>query len=300
MNKVVAVQMIVGGFTFCLLSASAVAEFGTPELYDDFNAKKIDTCKGCLDSAKWSGSQRGTYVGEVLREVKGKRAVLEVRGWGSNDEDEGSNPARNRLHLIDEPENIVGVCITPRVKKWELNSCPSNEDEDAVGRARIRYSTRLYDTDSPDDNDDGVIYVGFQLTRSTDDESTLKSSEFHAVAWAIQCGDETCTSENWGWQKREVTGDLDFGIVNKNNKMEFCINYDPVDHRLLFSVGPDERVFSGDDDDPLPARANWGHPDRVMQTIETRVDVENCNTDGKKSAYIIGDVDDVKVVRRDS
>ena len=41
------------------------------EVYDDFNTKKINECKNCIDTSKWAGQERGNYVGEVERKIKG-------------------------------------------------------------------------------------------------------------------------------------------------------------------------------------------------------------------------------------
>lgn len=291
MNRVFAIHVFIGLLTVFLLSTPAFSELGAPELYDDFNAKKIGDCKKCLDPRLWDISEVGPYVGETVREIKAKRAVLAVRGWGNMTEDLGASPARNRLNLVDQTENIVGACFTPRVKKWELNDCAANVPSDAndgYSRARMRYSYRLYDTNTMEENDDGVVFGGIQLWRSTEhDENGMNKKNFRIAGWVSQCNDPTCTTF-------DVPIEVDFGEFNKNNKTPICIAYDPDAREITLSAGSDVMTFG--EDTGLPVRDNWGSPNRIYQAVEARVDVENC-PDDKKTAYIEGDVDNIEVFR---
>ena len=177
-----------------LLQGTAVhAELDPVQQYDNFNTKKINGCKFCIDSEKWRGGERGKYIAEISRKIQGKRARLSHRSWAGDDSDEGGENARNRLQFRDS-ENFSGVCFVPRVLKYEINRCPGN---DYAGSAQIRYVGNFYDanTDDPDDGEIGNVYAWGGLRLWSD--SGLKKKRFHVSGNASECADEDCFDDAW-------------------------------------------------------------------------------------------------------
>lgn len=299
MNRAIAVKSITGLFAYCILCTPAMAELDPLEPYDGFDAKKIGDCKKCIDPTKWEGVERGDYVGEISREVKSKRAAFSVRAWGNKTQDEGTSNGINRMLLIDDSDTISGVCFTPRVKKYELNECPGNEDNSNV---MVRYVGTAYDSDdTPAGNDLGVVYMGFDFTRSTEDDANdMHPKYFNATGWAVQCHDAQCTTLDWS----TADGLVDFGEFKTSNKTEFCVGYDPGDapgsHQLVFSAGDDVAPIMVGAADGLPPYVQDVIPEYAWHAIETSVYAENCQpeTGGKVSAYIEADVDNVSVNRK--
>ena len=146
------IKWLVVGLGMFFFNGTVSADLELFKIYDNFNAKKSNGCKGCIDTQKWIGFERGDYTTEIRREVKSKKLHLKHRSWGGTDSDEGTEQGRNRLRFRNS-EVFSGVCFTPRIKKYEVNSCAANDDP---GQVQIRYLGNFYDTDGNDDGDDGV------------------------------------------------------------------------------------------------------------------------------------------------
>ena len=87
------------------------------------------------------------------------------------------------------------------------------------------------------------------------------------------------------------------GELSKNNKTEFCVAYDSINNQLVFSAGEDIRIVDAATNS-LPANVADVHPNWVRHSIEARVDVANCQTDGMLPGYLEGDVDNVRLRRK--
>lgn len=278
-----------------VLSAPVLAEFDDWVLYDDFNAKMVDGCKSCIDTEKWGGFEwsgdrhRQT---EVERRIKGKRAVMSVRSWGSNEDNLNRKSGEIGMIFNDDPASITGVCFTPRIKKYELSNCQENPD---AGRVEITYFGRYYDTNAADDDQDGVVAASFNFSHGTQDDESgyLKKAEFKADGAVWRCDGDSCQEQDWNYW--ENGADLHFGVFKKSNKTEFCVGYDAINQKFIFSAGDDEKeVTHADHDLPLPL--NEIHPNQVSHYIQFRNRIENCES-GVLTQYVEGDFDNVKVRR---
>jgi hypothetical protein len=290
------IRLLVVGLGVFFLHGAALAELDPLKPYDNFNAKKYNGCKHCINSELWRGLQRGDSVTEVVREIKGKRARMSHRSWGGTDFNDDSEQGRNRMNFRDSAD-FSGACFTPRVKKYELNSCEDNTESSSI--VRIRYLGSFYDTDSTDAGDeDGIIYAGISLRRGnwTDDKKGI----FEIDAWAQECGDADCTFDAWSTydpvDPPATNPDLFFGTVKASkNKKAMCIGYDREYHELVFSYGDEVRIVNFDEHG-LPAFGDNVDAEWTWHVIETRTDVENC-TAGPLSGSIDADFDNVEVRR---
>lgn len=260
--------------------------------YDDFNDKSVYGCKNCINPDRWTGLQRfGFNQTETIREKKSNRLRLAHRSWGNSDSDAGTVQQRTRARFRDSVY-FSGVCVVPRVKKYEINDCPANG---STGRVRMRYVGTYFDADDGmDDGEIGTVYGWFDMIRSGD--SPDKKGVFRIQGYASECQDADCQTDNWSTYDGTDDPDLYFGTVkaSKNNKA-MCIEYDRVAHQLLFSFGNDVRVvntalhglpaFEAD----MMDRNDW-------HVIETRTDVENCSTD-RVTGFIDGDFDNAEIIK---
>ena len=285
------IKLLVVGLGIFFLNGPVFADLDPLEKYDNFNTKKVYGCKYCINSELWRGLQRGNYVTEVEREIKGKRAHLSHRSWGRMDSDSDSEQGRNRMNFRDSAD-FSGACFTPRVKKYKLNSCEANEDS---GQVRIRYLGNFYDTDNADAGDeDGVIYAGIGMKRGnwTDDKKGI----FQISAWAQECEGADCDADAWSTYDEVDDPDLFFGTTKgSSNKKALCIGYDRANHELVFSYGNKVRIVNAGEHG-LPAFGDDVDADWTWHVIETRTDVENCTT-GPLSGSIDADFDNVEVRR---
>jgi len=274
---------------FCLQGTAALADLDPLQDYDNFNAKKYNGCKWCINSDKWYGGHRGVYTGEVMRDINGKKLRMAHRSWGNDDSDSGAQTGRTRLVFRDS-ENMSGVCFVPRVLKYEINSCEGNG---ATGSAQIRVIGNFYDADNTaDDGDTGLVYAWFGLRRWHD--SDIKKGFFHVSGGASQCGDPDCNTDAWSTYDTINDPDLFFTNTKGNkNKKEFCVGYDRANHELVFSYGNEVRTVNGPDHG-LPAFDADVASDRSMFALEARTDVQNCSAD-PLTGYVYGDFDNVKI-----
>ena len=121
-----------------------------------------------------------------------------------------------------------------------------------------------------------------------------KKGVFHISAWARECNGANCDTDTWSTFDNVNDPDLYFGTTKAaKNKKAMCVGYDRANHRLVFFYGKDVRTVDAASHG-LPAFANDLAPSQTWHLIETRNDVENCPS-GKKSGFIDGDVDHVKV-----
>jgi len=285
-------KLLMAAMAMLIFHGPAFADLDPLENYDNFNANKYNGCKKCIDSDLWIGRERGEYNTEVERNIKAKRARLWHRSWGRSDANEGTEQGRNRMNFRDSVD-MSGACFTPRVSKYELNSCPGNEDN---GRVRIRYLGNFYDTDGADDGgEDGVIYAAIELRRGNWSED--KKGIFEIEGWVEECEGVDCASDAWStYDGVGVDPDLFFGTTKaSNNRKEMCIGYDRANHEFVFSYGNDVRTVNAFEHG-LPAfganvASNW-----TWHVVETRTDVENC-TSKKLSGSIDAEFDNVKVRR---
>ncbi len=283
------IKLILAVFGLLCMNASMVsADLDPLEKYDNFNTKKYNGCKGCINVDKWRMIQRGDYNTEVTRSIKGKRLHLTQRTWGQTDTDTGTTQGRNRANFRNSV-NFSGVCFVPRILKYHLEDCPANPSS---GGVRIRYLGNLFDTGAADDGDNGVIYAGINFQRWHDFPS--KKDRAYISAWASECTDANCDTEGWTTYDDTNDPDLDFGIAKASkNKKQMCIGFDRTAHEIVFSFGNDVRVVNMADHD-LPAFGNNLSANQTWHVIETRSDIESC-TAGKIEHYIEADADDVQI-----
>ena len=297
MKKVSAIKMAVGIICLCFFHSIAFADLDPQEMYDDFNTRKINGCNKCIDTSKWTGQERGNFVGEIERRIKANRAFFKVKSWGNADSDSGRESGRNRLRIKEATSNISGACFTPKVTKYKNNDCSANPDQ--TSRVLIRYFGAMYDTNAALEDDNGVVYASIEFRHDIeDDDNGVKKSKFIASGGAWQCSNDDCSTNAWRTGDTGATDpDLWFGEFNKSNRNEFCVGYDADSHELVFRAGSDERRVNAADNN-LPKFANLPNDNWGIHTIEARVDVENCKTGGMQYGHLEGFVDDVKVYRR--
>jgi len=276
------IKLMLIGCAFLMFNGSvALAELDLLTPYDDFNTKKFNGCKYCINPEKWMGSQRGDYVTDLQRVIKAKRARLSHRSWGRSDSDVGREQGRNRMVFRDSA-NMSGACFVPRVKKYDMQDCATN---DGSSQVRIRYMGKFFDADIADlGQDDGMVYAAVEVRRYVD--SAEKKAMFDVVGWVTECEGVDCATDAWNTV-------LNFGTVKASlNKKELCLAYDRDNNEFMLSYGSDVRTVSAVDG--LPGRADFVPSDQAWQVIETRTDVENC-TSGPISAFIDADFDKVKI-----
>ncbi len=257
--------------------------------YDDFNSKKYNGCKYCIDSDNWSGRERGDHNAEISRQVRQKKLHMTLRSWGNSDSDSGTEDGRNRVQFRNSLD-MSGACFVPRVRKYKLKNCAANSDD---GRVRIRYLGNFYDTDNADSGEeDGLVYAGIRMQRYGD--SGDKSGLFEVSAWAQECEGADCDTDAWSTYDGIDDPDLDFGTVNAGkNKKAMCIGYDRDNHELVFAFGKITRVVNLADHG-LPAFGDNVELEESWHVIELRNDTENC-TAGVQHGYIDADVDNVGI-----
>ena len=261
--------------------------------YDDFNAKKYNGCKYCINSEKWRGQERGDYNTEVLRAIKSKKARLSHTSWGTTNSDAGSISGKNRLTFNKrESADISGACFTPRIKNYLIKSCAANDDH---GHVRVRYIGNFYDTDNEDEGDeDGLIYAGIEMIRHGN--SGDAKTKFEISGWAVESEGKDGDTEIWTTYDDYgfTQPDLNFGTVKASkNKKAMCVGYDRVNHELVFSFGTDERRVNAADHG-LPDFGDDVSADMAWHTIEARTDVVNC-TAGALRGSVDAYFDNVKV-----
>ena len=285
------IKLLLAGIGLLCLHGPVAADLDELENYDNFNGKKYNGCKGCINSSLWRGGERGNYNAEVEREIKSKRGYLSHISWGRSDADEGTEQGRNRF-IFRNSEDFSGVCFTPRVKKYRLPSCGANDNHSQV---RIRYVGKFFDTDNADDGgEDGLVYGGIQMSRGgwTDD----KSGVFEINGWVSECEGFDCEDDAWSTYDEINDPDLWLGSVKAvKNKKPLCLAYDRMAHEIVFSYGNNVIAVTGPDHG-LPAFGDNVDADWTWQVIETRTDVVNC-TDKQQYGSIQADFDDVKVRR---
>ena len=278
------------GFGFFLISGPAVyADLDPQVLYDNFNAKKYEGCKGCINSDKWIFFQRGDNNTEVGRSIKSKKLYLSQRTWGDADTNTGNLQGRNRVRFRDSV-NFSGVCFVPRIKKYLQQKCATNPNTPVT---RVRYLGNFYDSDADKTNEIGNVYGWIEMNRFG--TSTTSSSKFQIAGFASECLDADCTMDDWSTYDNDKDPNLLFktAITGKSNKKEMCVGYDRANHQLVFSFGKDVRTVDTANHD-LPAFDSRIDASLTWHVIETRSDVENCMND-KKQGYIEADVDNVKI-----
>ena len=283
------VKLLITGIGLLILHGQAAAEPNVFEMYDNFNTKKYNGCKGCIDSSLWRGGERGDSVEEIERDIKGKRAYMSHISWGRADSDEGSEQGRNRF-IFRDSEYFSGVCFTPRVKKYRTPACDAN---DGHSQARIRYLGSFYDTDNADDGgEDGIVYAGIELQRGTwtDDKKGI----FEINGWVSECEGAGCEDDAWSTYDGIDDPDLTLGSTKAaKNKKPLCLAYDRVNHEIVFSYGNTYRWVNMPDhglpvfDDDVAAENSW-------HVIETRTDVVNCS-ERQEYGSIQADFDNVEV-----
>ncbi len=283
------IKILIAATTLLLFNGSVLAELDPLENYDNFNAKKVDGCKFCIDSKKWIGRERGEFNTEVERKIKAKRANLYHRSWGRRDSNIGTVQGRNRMNFRHS-EMFSGACFTPKVAKYDLQKCAANE---SWGQVRIRYLGNFYDTSNADDGDeDGLIYAGISLRRGN--WTNAKKGIFEIDAWAQECEGADCDDDAWSTYDEVDDPDLFFGTTKgSKNKKELCIGYDRDNHELVFSYGNDVRKVNAVDHG-LPAFGDNVDAEWTWHVIETRTDVENC-TAKKLSGSIDANFDNVTI-----
>ncbi len=283
------IKSILAGFGLLCMNATLVsADLDPLQNYDNFNTKKHNGCKYCINSDKWRLFQRGDYNTEVSRSIKGKRMHFSQRTWGQTGSDAGRSQGRNRAQFRNSVD-FSGACITPRVLKYYLENCPANADSGAI---RIRYLGNFFDSGTADDGETGVVYGWINMSRGVDGPN--KKDRFNVWGSASECGDTDCTTEPWNTWDGNMDPDLDFGTVKASkNKKAMCVGFDRTAHALVFSFGNDVRTVTTADHG-LPAFGNNLSANQTWHVVETRSDVENC-TAGRLQHFIEADVDNVQI-----
>ena len=289
------------GFNFgltCLITmlfaVPALAVFDDWIPYDDFNAKEVDGCKGCINTEKWGGMESFQRLTEVESKIKGKRGFFALRHWGSDESNEGRQSGVVGMNFNDDPASITGICFTPRIKKYALSDCAANE---SGSRARMRYVGHFYDTNTATDSDDGhlVVYLNFTHDTRDDQNGWLKKGEFKVDPSLERCVSSGTFCDGQTWNAWENGADLDLGVLKKANKTEICVGYDADNHEFILSAGDIVKTVNGPDHG-LPTPAFPVHPNRVRHTIQLRSEIENCEA-GILTQSMEGDFDNVKVRR---
>jgi hypothetical protein len=280
-----------GGISLLLTPISA--ELDPLVKYDNFNAKKYNGCKYCINPKKWRGQERGDYNTEVLRAIKSKKAHLSHTSWGTTDSDAGRNSGKNRLTFNKrESADISGVCFTPRIKNYLIKSCAANNDH---GHVRVRYLGNFYDTDNADEGDeDGLIYAGIEMIRHGN--SGDAKAKFEISGWARESEGKDGDTEIWATDGDYgfTQPDLNFGTIKASkNKKAMCVGYDRASHEMVFSFGTDERRVNAADHG-LPDFGDDVSAGMAWHSIEARTDVVNC-TAGALRGSVDVDFDNVKV-----
>lgn len=294
MSKSIFTTILVFGIT-CMFGSITFA-LDPPVPYDDFNTKNINGCKNCIDTTKWTGSERGDSVGEVERRIKGKKMSFKVKSWGGGDSDSQRQNGRNRIIFKDMPETITGVCFTPAIKKFKNMDCANNLDQSS--QVRIRYMGKLYDSNAQDTTENGHVMAAIEIKHAIneDDSGYLKKSEVSVQGGAWRCSNADCSTDDWGnWNTGATDVDLHFGKVKKTNKKPICVGYDSAAKEIVYSFDGDIRTVS-EATNGLPAKVADIHPDRVWHVIEARVDAENCQA-GRIYGDLDGTVNNVMVYR---
>ncbi len=283
------IKMVLVGFVILLLNGSvAFAELDPLTVYDNFNDKKFNGCKYCINPEKWSGLQRGS-VTELLRQIKAKRARLSHRTWGNADSDLGRVRGQNRMQF-NNSLNMSGACFVPRVKKYTVQDCATNGD---TGDVRIRYTGNFYDTDTTDAGGlDGIIHATINLRRTSN--SSDKKGLFEVYGNVDECDSIDCSGTTWSTYDGTDDPDLYFGTIKAaTNKKAMCVGYDSINHEFVFSFDGEVKTVNAVDHG-LPAWAGSVPAETTWHVIETRADVENCSS-GAVSGFIDADFDKVMI-----
>jgi hypothetical protein len=283
-------KLLIVGVAMLLLNGPVFADLDPLKNYDNFNKKKVNGCKSCINGKKWGGGERWNTNSEATRGIKAKKVRLTNRVYGNTDSNVGTVQGRNRL-VFKDSEDFSGVCFTPRAIKYEITTCGGNE---STASAQVRYVGNFYDAnnDNVEDGENGLVYAWFGLRRWSDDGN--KKGVFNVSGNASQCADADCNSEAWSTYDGVDNPNLNFGTVKgAKNKKELCVGYDLANHELVFSYGDKVKKVTADNHlPPLADRVNQG---LTWQVLETRADVHNCPK--IRSGYVVGDIDDVKVRR---
>ena len=263
------------------VNGTVFAELDPLKKYDNFNAKRYNGCKYCINPEKWLSTGRGDYLTEKETTIKAKSLRLKQRSWANTDSNKWREWGRNRLQFRDSGR-ISGVCVTPQVRKIELNNCKKN---DYWNWAAVGYNGNFYDTDANDaGGEDGVVYAGLRLWRSNNSDD--KKGKFEVWGYVEECEGYDCDEDAYFIE--------DFlGTVNgRTNSKPICVGYDKVGHKIVLSVG--NKVVNVTGGRGLPEFDSRVEVDWSWHVLEVLNAVQNCK-DGPLTGYVDGEFDDVMI-----
>lgn len=224
---------------------------------------------------------KGDYLTEKETKIHRKKLRLKQRSWANTDSNEWKEWGRNRLQFRDS-EKISGVCVTPRVKKIEVNNCQKN---DTWSWAAVRYHGNFYDADASDaGGEDGLVYAGLGLWRSNNSDD--KKGIFEVWGYVSRCEGYDCDDEPYFVEEY-------LGTVNgKTNSKPMCVGYDKANHKIVMSIG--SKVVDVTRERDLPKFNSRVDADKSWHVLEVRNTVQNCKK-GPVTGYVDGEFDDVMV-----
>ena len=233
--------------------------------YDNFNQKFLDPNKWATSSPCFTWN-----VLECVREIQNGQLRLAVRGFGTNDSNQGGQYAESELHF-PRPATIKSIATQLVVRRVGASVCPGNTAQ--TGGHAILQGT-FFNSGSGDPNDDVQALLLFN--NSPPDQPGVLS------AGALL-----------HWQG-QFYGFGDLGTVNIGQKINAQLAWDKRNHRFVASLTDPasgivtQEFMPYDMPDTMPAAA----PDKLLGA---RVFPQNCIGNQGSVADIEATFDNVMV-----
>lgn len=267
---------LLGYFLALLLVAAGLpAQAQEPlVLYDDFNARNID-------SAKWLGSAVDFTGAEAVREIvpvnppdqTERQLHLAYRSLGRPTSNAGTERSGLRLNFVD-PNPITAIKATIQVGEAEAVGCGANP---GVTLATARLLGTFFNTGPAAIPGSGVndVFAQIRIERSS------SAPGLPVRGRAFRCTDPNC------FAGPPVGPDVDLGFVIEGMAVTLEMRWEPDNDRFVFRKDTVEGTVSYTESDTAA-------PGLALKAVDVRHFIENCIAEQTSASMDIF-VDDVLV-----
>jgi len=279
-RRLVIVRLMLVTFGILLMGHVAPAQ---AQLYDDFNATKIDPDKWVGVQAQDAGEEGGLRLIRRI-ELDGTEGhlVLSHRVVGGTFTNTGLRISRNRLRIVQDPNAITAVRFDVMVRDFSMLGCSASS---SVSGVRAGFIGFLFNdgssTDPQDATGDIIGIVGLsRISSSTDSTGIVR-----AVGILARCIERTCSGQLTTFTV------LDLGPVATGETVTLAMNWDRVEKKLDFQKNAEavhSIAYTQDDSRP---------PIFSLKALEARGQAANCTVGPRPFADVTGVFDNVLVFR---
>ena len=255
-----------------LLGSAGVSQALT--LYDDFNAKPIN-------SAKWSGSEGNFGLlapnGETARKIASGQLRIDITTWGRTDSDTGNNGLQGSKLAVTNPTAITTFQVDVTVKSAKVVACAANP---TFSRARALITGAFFNdgTSSGPGDRTGDIAANFQLHRDSINGDQIQAN-------IIRCTNASCSSTT------QVTV-VFTSIWVKGVARTLNMQWDKPNKQFIFTLNPggiqEQHILTYTVSDTNPAVAPFIH-------LASQNSAASCQSGPRTSAIMKALFDNVMV-----